>query len=79
VSGRSTNNDGVTGWTNVSDRSGVFGWSTEGRGITGRSDKHDGVSGWTVATGKSGVFGHTTAADAIGVHVLAGVASGVGV
>ncbi|HSQ75374.1 MAG TPA: hypothetical protein VLT13_07440 [Bacteroidota bacterium] len=79
VSGRSTNSDGVSGWTNASDKSGVYGWSTEGRGVTGRSDKHDGVSGWTDAAGKSGVFGHTTAADAIGVHGLAGVTSGVGV
>lgn len=67
VAGRSTTNDGVTGWTGASGKSGVFGQSTDGVGIKGRSDHNDGVVGYTAADNKSGVYGHTDASDGFGV------------
>jgi hypothetical protein len=59
VRGRSENNDGVVGWTGASDKSGVFGHSDTGVGVTGRSKNNGGVVGWTGASDKykSGVFG----------------------
>jgi len=79
LAGRSTSNDGVTGWTNASGKSGVFGWSVDGKGVTGRSDNSDGVVGWTGAAKKSGVFGHTNVAEGIGVHGLAGASKAIGI
>ena len=67
MAGMSTANDGVTGWTGASGKSGVFGSSTNGRGVVGRSEKDDGVVGWSGASSKSGVFGHTEASDGFGV------------
>ncbi|HVO72783.1 MAG TPA: hypothetical protein VMT35_02060, partial [Ignavibacteriaceae bacterium] len=67
LAGRSTNNDGISGWTGVSGKSGVFGFSTDGKGVVGRSNNDDGVTGWTGASNKSGVFGHTSASNAYGL------------
>ncbi len=43
VTGRSDNNDGTVGWTGASDKSGVFGHSTNGAGVTGSSVNSSGV------------------------------------
>ncbi len=67
LAGRSDNNDGVTGWTGASSKSGVFGSSTEGRGVVGRSEKEDGIVGWSGGSKKSGVFGHTEVSDGYGI------------
>jgi hypothetical protein len=72
LAGRSTNSNGVSGWTEASGKSGVFGYSTDGEGVVGRSDNDYGVVGWTGAANKSGVFGHTDATDGIGVSGIAG-------
>jgi len=59
VSGRSASQHGVTGWTDASGKSAVFGNSSAGIGLLGRSDANDGVVGWTGGSDKSGVFGHS--------------------
>jgi hypothetical protein len=79
LAARSTNQDGVSGWTGVAGKSGVFGWSTDGVGTTGRSTNADGVVGWTGAAGKSGVYGHSGTANAFGVTGIADVATATGV
>ena len=78
MAARSTASDGVTGWTDGSTKSGIYGSSTDGHGVTGRSDNNDGVIGWTGSSGKSGIFGHTSTSGAVGVSGLAST-GGIGV
>ena len=58
--GESNTDNGVVGWTGASDKSGVYGHSQVGIGVTGRSDSMAGVVGWTEASDKSGVYGYST-------------------
>jgi len=46
VVGRSEEDDGVVGWTGTKGKSGVWGHSTEGTGVSGSSDR-TGVHGWS--------------------------------
>ena len=52
IQGLSEENDGVVGWTGSPDKSGVYGYSYVGHGVSGRSEG-DG----------SGVFGETNSSD----------------
>jgi hypothetical protein len=79
IEGRSEENDGVVGWTNVSGKSGVYGYNASGTGVSGRSEGegigvygetsstdtlHGGVKGINFGDYGAGVYGH---GDAIGV------------
>ncbi len=60
IKGKSTKSYGVTGWTNDPDKSGVFGHSKFGTGVTGRADgkvSRDGIMGVSSSkqTGFAGV------------------------
>jgi hypothetical protein len=80
VRGQSGTDDGVVGWTDSSEKSGVFGNSLLGTGVTGRSEAASGhgVAGYTVgvdgrgvygsAENGIGVYGHSTAGRAIEGH-----------
>jgi len=67
--GRSENNDGLVGWTNASDKSGVFGSSSIGIGVTGRSDaiSGQGVVGRSIGAEGKGIYGDAIGMDGIGV------------
>ena len=80
VRGQSGTDDGVVGWTDASEKSGVFGNSLVGTGVTGRSEAvaGHGVAGFalgadgngvygTAETG-AGVYGHSTSGRAIEGH-----------
>jgi hypothetical protein len=66
VSGRSVNADGVEGYTESPDRSGVFGHSDNGSGVYGVSTNKPGVVGETLNPDLSGIYGHS--ANAAGVR-----------
>ena len=70
IVGSSENNDGLVGWTNASDKSGVYGSSPVGNGVAGRSDAVSGrgVSGRATAGSGQGVYGDATGADGVGVY-----------
>jgi hypothetical protein len=69
VQGDSSSNDGVVGWTGNSGKSGVYGYSSAGTGVTGRSE---------AALGR-GVFGRAIASDGIGVYGWGSGTAGTGV
>jgi hypothetical protein len=65
IKGESISGNGVAGWTDAHDKSGVHGWSNSGIGVTGRSDNSNGVDGWTGNPNKSGVHGWSN--DGVGI------------
>jgi hypothetical protein len=65
VSGRSVNADGVEGYTESADRSGVFGHSDNGWGVYGFSANKPGVLGETLNPDLSGVYGHSSVAAGV--------------
>jgi hypothetical protein len=79
VLGSSTNNDGIQGFSNAANRSGVWGnndtaggvgvkgSSTNGTGVLGLSTNGDGIEGSSTGINKSGVWGHNDRSDGVGV------------
>ncbi len=61
---------GVVGESSAGDKSGVYGFNANGRGITGRSDHDFGVVGWTGAesSDKGGVLGHSQSGSGVRGH-----------
>jgi hypothetical protein len=70
VRGESSNRDGIVGWTGASDKSGVFGESQVGTGVTGRSEAASGygVAGMAPGSNGRGVYGNATASNGVGVY-----------
>ena len=69
LAGYSSSGDGVVGWTGAFDRSGLYGFTELGHGVTGRS-----------TAGGTGVYGETSGEDSLraGVHGhSSGLAPGV--
>ena len=82
VYGESANHDGVTGRSQVAGRSGVFGHSVNGYGVSAGSDKSNGVNAWSSATtgAAHGVHGTTQSSAGAGVYgenLATGAAAGV--
>ncbi|MHC4741537.1 MAG: hypothetical protein ACYS8Z_06490, partial [Planctomycetota bacterium] len=57
IVGESVMGDGVAGESIDPNRSGVYGHSVNGVGVSGRSEENNGVVGWTSVADKSGVYG----------------------
>ncbi|OQA17219.1 MAG: hypothetical protein BWY63_02480 [Chloroflexi bacterium ADurb.Bin360] len=70
VYGESDNHDGVTGRSVIAGRSGVFGFSVNGNGVSAGSTKAHGVNAWSSATtgAAHGVYGTTTSPGGAGVY-----------
>ena len=70
VCGESDNGDGVVGSTGHPNKSGVYGWSTSGAGVTGRSEavSGHGVEGRVTAAHSRGVYGNATGSNSVGVY-----------
>ena len=59
VKGKSSSGDGVVGEATATDKSGLYGHSTNGPGVRGRSEDGAGVVGWTGASDESAVLGNS--------------------
>jgi len=79
VRGESSNGDGIVGWTGSTNKSGVFGDSQVGTGVTGRSEAASGYGVAGVAPGSSGrgVYGNATGNDGVGVYGRSDLGRGV--
>jgi hypothetical protein len=79
IRGRSELNDGVVGWTAANAKSGVYGFSYMGAGVTGRSEALEGrgVAGTATADRGIGVYGFAAALDGVGVFGQSDLGRGV--
>lgn len=68
VLGHSESGDGVRGEAIASNKSGVYGHSTEGFGVTGRSTNNNGVQGFSDGVNKYGVYGHKAGTTGAAVY-----------
>jgi hypothetical protein len=79
IRGQSDNDDGVVGTTGASDKSGVFGNSQVGTGVTGRSEAVSGygVAGTATAGNGRGVYGNALGENGVGVYGRSDLGRGV--
>jgi len=72
VRGYSTSGDGVDGVATASNKSGVYGHSTDGFGVTGRSTNNHAVQGFSTSHSHAAVYGNNTAGTGVrGEHTHA--------